>query len=155
MSQSLRLTNKALQIAKSTFRQGALAPMPALSSVNRATAVDLRTTITAQTYRVRLQLARVPKQRPVNLVNRPIHSLPEQQRFPLTIDFSRKDVRLPFGVPRFVNAATLRTMAGRENGSSRLLKKIGNAWEFVADDSMIDLEDRSVQFRLGQVTILS
>ena len=78
--------------------------------------------------------------------------LPAQRKFPMVIDFSQNDVRLPFGVPRFVNAATLRAMAGVEG---RLLKNVEGAWEFVADEAVIDLNDRSVRFRLGRLTILS
>lgn len=83
-----------------------------------------------------------------------VGELPAQERFPMLIDFSQREVRLPFGVPRFVNAATLRAMAG-DGRATRLLKMVGNTWEFVPDESLIDLDDRSVQFRLGRLTIYS
>jgi hypothetical protein len=85
---------------------------------------------------------------------RAITTLPTTRRFPVTIDFSRRDVRLPFGVPRFVNAATLRVMAGGRR-SDQLLKKVGGAWQFVDDATMIDLDNATVQFRLGRLTIYS
>lgn len=94
----------------------------------------------------------------VNRHDRPIPpriaTLPRQRRFPMTIDFSREDVRLPFGVPRFVNARTLRLMAG---GSpfDQLLKKVGPAWEFVEDNTRIDLTNPREEFRLGRLTIFS
>jgi hypothetical protein len=91
------------------------------------------------------QPAVVPKQLAV---------LPRERHFPMVIDLSQADVRLPFGIPRFVNAATLHALAGGAT-AGRLLKKVGGAWEFVADETVVDLNDRSVQFRLGRVTIYS
>jgi hypothetical protein len=73
----------------------------------------------------------------------------------MVIDFSQKDVRLPFGVPRFVNASTLRAMADGGIAAGRLLKKVGSVWEFVPDETVIDLNDRSARFRLGRITIYS
>jgi hypothetical protein len=85
---------------------------------------------------------------------RRLTALPEPRRVPVTVDFSRPDVRLPFGVPRFVNAATLRAMAGGRP-FDRLLKKIGDAWEFVKDETMIDLLNGTQLFKLGRITIYS
>ena len=87
-------------------------------------------------------------------VPRQLAVLPQQQRFLMTLDFSRAEVRLPFGVPRFVNGATLRAMAGGRP-LDQLLKKVGDVWEFVEDDTMIDLTNGSEQFRLGRLTIFS
>jgi len=80
--------------------------------------------------------------------------LSEPDRFPITIDFSRTEVRLPFGVPQFANAATLRVMAGGRS-SDQLMKKVDGVWEFVSDKTMIDLSNSSEHYRLGRLTILS
>ena len=85
---------------------------------------------------------------------RRLTALPEQRRVPVTVDFSRPDVRLPFGVPRFVNAATLRAMAGGRP-FDRLLKKVEDAWKFVKDETMIDLFNGTQLFKLGRITIYS
>jgi hypothetical protein len=37
----------------------------------------------------------------------------------------------------------------------RLLKKVGSAWQFVKDDTMIDLFNGTEQFKLGRITIYS
>ena len=84
-----------------------------------------------------------------------VPTLPKQTRFPVaSIDFSRRDVGLPFGVPRYVNAATLKTIAGGKK-FDRLLRKTGAGWEFVDNDTMIDLTDGSEEFKLGKLTIFS
>jgi hypothetical protein len=84
-----------------------------------------------------------------------VPDLAKPQRFPVaSIDLSRADVGLPYGVPRKVNAATLKKIAGGRR-SDRLLKKTPLGWEFVADDVMIDLSDSSVEFKLGRLTIFS
>jgi hypothetical protein len=95
----------------------------------------------------------MPVHRPEAGVRR-VRTLPEERRFPMTLDLSRKDVQLPFGVPRFINAATLRAIAGGRR-SDQLLKKVGGAWEFVEDDTMIDLTNPREEFRLGRLNILS
>ena len=84
-----------------------------------------------------------------------VPTLPKQTRFPVaSIDFSRRDVGLPFGVPRYVNAVTLKAMAGGKK-FDRLLKKMDAGWEFVDNDTMIDLTDGSQEFKLGKLTIFS
>ena len=84
-----------------------------------------------------------------------VPTLPKQTRFPVaSIDFSRRDVGLPFGVPRYVNAATLKAMAGGKK-FDRLLKQTGTDWAFVDNDTMIDLTDSSQEFKLGKLTIFS
>jgi hypothetical protein len=85
---------------------------------------------------------------------RQLAMLPKPQRFPITVDFSREEVRLPFGVPRFVNTATLKRMAGGSR-FDQLLKKVGTTWEFVADEVMVDLTNQREQYRVGRITILS
>lgn len=87
-------------------------------------------------------------------IARRLATLPQQRQFPMTLDFSREEVRLPFGVPRFINAATLRVIAGGRR-FDQLLKKVDGAWEFVEDDTMIDLTNSAEQFRLGRLTIIS
>ena len=84
-----------------------------------------------------------------------VPTLPKQTRFPVaSIDFSRRDVGLPFGVPRYVNAATLKAIAGGKR-FDRLLKKTDAGWKFVDNDTMIDLTDGSREFKLGKLTIFS
>src|SRR5688500_7986412 len=61
-----------------------------------------------------------------------VSALPSKRPFPIALDFSRKEVRLPFGVPRYINAVTLREIAGG-GSSDQLMKKVGGAWEFVED----------------------
>jgi hypothetical protein len=85
---------------------------------------------------------------------RQLAMLHDERRFPVTVDLSREEVRLPFGVPRYVNAATLKTMVGARS-LDQLFKKVGDAWEFVDNNVMIDLTDRTEQFRVGRVTIFS
>ena len=84
-----------------------------------------------------------------------VPTLPKQTGFPVaSIDLSRRDVGLPFGVPRYVNAATLKAMASGES-FDRLLKMTSAGWVFVANDSMIDLTDGSQEFKVGKLTIFS
>lgn len=84
-----------------------------------------------------------------------VPGLDPQQRFPISaIDFSRRDVPLPYGIPRHVNAATLKVIAGGRRFDS-LLKRTGSGWEFVEDKTVIDLRDGSQEFRLGRLTIFS
>ena len=64
------------------------------------------------------------------------------------------DIHLPAGMPRFVNAATLKRMLGAEL-SELLLKKSGDRWDICEDSTKIDLADDSVEFRLGAVQIFS
>jgi hypothetical protein len=86
---------------------------------------------------------------------RSVPSLPDQKRFPVgSLDFSRTESRLPFGVPRYVNAATLKRIAGGRP-SDTLLRLVGKAWEFVSDQVMVDLDDVKQQFKLGAVQIIS
>lgn len=64
------------------------------------------------------------------------------------------DLDLPFGMPRFVNAATLKRML-KAKRSDLLLKKSGARWEICEDSTRIDLTDDSIEFRLGAVQIFS
>ena len=92
----------------------------------------------------------VPRRR-----SRPVGALSAQDRFPMaTVDFSRPEVLLPYGMPSVVNAATLKTMAGATR-RHQLLKQVGKEWTFVPDDTLIDLRDRAQHFKLGTLTILS
>jgi hypothetical protein len=64
------------------------------------------------------------------------------------------ELELPPGMPRFVNAATLKRML-KADQSDLLLKRTRERWE-VCDDSLhVDLLDDSVEFRLGAVQIWS
>ena len=81
--------------------------------------------------------------------------LKKQERFPVAaLDFSKKDVGLPYGVPRRVSARTLKELAGGGR-ADRLLKKTPAGWEFVEDSTFVDLSDNKVQFKLGRLTIFS
>ena len=81
--------------------------------------------------------------------------LPPQQRFPVaSLDLSRKDITLPYGVGRFTNAATVKIIAGGRR-ADRLMKRTTAGWEFVPDDARIDLTDNRQEFRIGQLTIYS
>jgi hypothetical protein len=85
----------------------------------------------------------------------PVPRVDAPRRFPVaSIDLSRRDVGLPYGVPRFVNAATLKAIAGGRT-VDQLLKKTHDGWEFVPDDTRIDLTDPLQEFRLGKLTIFS
>ena|ERR1700683_2485521 len=84
-----------------------------------------------------------------------VPKLPKQQRFPVaSIDLTRPDVALPFGVPPLVSVATLKGLAGGR-ATDQLLKNTPRGWEFIPDDAMVDLRDRSAEFRLGRLTIFS
>jgi hypothetical protein len=77
------------------------------------------------------------------------------RRFPVaSIDLSRPDVALPYGVPRYINAATLKVIAGGHRFDT-LLKKTRTGWKFVEDDAMIDLKNSQQEYRLGKLTIFS
>jgi hypothetical protein len=69
-------------------------------------------------------------------------------------DLGVEDLRLPFGTPRFVNAATLKRMC-RAKRSALLLKRVGERWEVCENSATIDLLDASVEFRLGEIQIFS
>ena len=94
----------------------------------------------------------------VNLRTRQVTAIPALSKrlgFPVaSIDLSRADVRLPYGIPRRINGATLKRIAGGHR-SDTLLKKTSAGWQFVADDTMIDITDRSVEFKVGRLTIFS
>lgn len=64
------------------------------------------------------------------------------------------DLDLPFGMPRFVNAATLKKMF-KAKRTDLLLRKKGSQWEICEDLTKIDLTDDSIEFRLGTVQIFS
>ena len=64
------------------------------------------------------------------------------------------EMKLPFGMPRFVNAATLKKMLKAER-SELLLRRTGERWEICEDSTRIDLMDDTVEFRLGAVQIFS
>ena len=65
-----------------------------------------------------------------------------------------EDLQLPFGMPRFVNVATLKRML-RAKRSEVLLKRSGGGWVVCDNSARIDLLDDSVEFRLGAVQIFS
>ncbi len=64
------------------------------------------------------------------------------------------ELELPFGMPRFVNVATLKAMLGAE-ADDTLFRKSGVRWEPCEDSHQVDLKDRTRLFRLGKVQIYS
>ena len=66
----------------------------------------------------------------------------------------QKELELPFGMPRIVNAATLKRMLKAKRGDV-LLRRVGLAWEVCENATKVDLTDDSVEFRLGHVQIFS
>jgi hypothetical protein len=64
------------------------------------------------------------------------------------------ELELPFGVPQFVNVATLKAMLGAE-ADDTLFRKSGVRWEPCEDSHQVDLKDRTRLFRLGKVQIYS
>jgi hypothetical protein len=116
-------------------------------------------TVSAQGLSVRVQTQSGPiLPARVNFGQRRVTRVPALQaprRFPVaSIDLSRRDVGLPYGVPRYVNAATLKAIAGGRS-FDRLLKKTPAGWEFVNNDTLIDLTDSAQEYRLGRLTIFS
>ena len=67
---------------------------------------------------------------------------------------SRLEIELPFGVPRFVSAVTLKVMLGADEEET-LFKKNGKRWEICSDSFEVDLKDWTQVFRLGPVQIYS
>lgn len=64
------------------------------------------------------------------------------------------ELKIPGGMPRFVNAATLKRML-RAAPSDTLLKRSGAQWEICENSTRIDLLDDSVEFRLGTIQVFS
>jgi len=64
------------------------------------------------------------------------------------------EMNLAPGLPRFVNAATLKRML-KAKSSELLLKRIDGRWEVMENSGRIDLLDDSVEFRLGAIQIFS
>jgi hypothetical protein len=60
----------------------------------------------------------------------------------------------PFGMPQFVNAATLKAMLGART-SDVLFRLVGRHWEVCPDSFVVDLDNRTVLFKLGRVQIYS
>ena len=65
------------------------------------------------------------------------------------------ELDLPPGMPRFVNARTLKHMLKAKPGGVLLKRNGGNRWEICEDSTQIDLADEKVEFRLGAVQIFS
>ena|SRR5438552_9298094 len=66
----------------------------------------------------------------------------------------RSEIHLPFGMPRFVNARTLKAMLGAKPWD-RLFRKTGTGWNICPDSLQIDITDSSKVFRLGKIQVLS
>ena len=99
--------------------------------------------------------ARIEHVRPRARTVAHVPPLPAQRRYPVaSLDLSRPDVALPYGIGRYVNAATLKAIAGG-GLLDRLLKNTPAGWEFVPNHTRIDLQDNAQEFRLGKLTIFS
>lgn len=84
-----------------------------------------------------------------------VPTLRAPRRFPVaSLDLTRKDVSLPYGLGRYATAGAVKAIAGGRR-FDRLMRKTGGGWEFVADGTRIDLTDGSQEFRLGRLTIFS
>ena len=124
-------------------RPRAVAPAVVLPSVRNLTQSVLSVTVRDVTVR-----PHVPRAGHVPVLAKP-------KRFPVaSIDFSKKDVGLPYGVPRRVTARTLKELAGGRR-TDQLLKSTRSGWEFVPDSTMIDLSDNTVVFKVAGLTIFS
>ncbi len=64
-----------------------------------------------------------------------------------------REMEIPFGLPRFVNAKTLKAMLGARR--STLLRKVGERWEICPDSFQVDLQDSGRLFRLNDIEIYS
>jgi hypothetical protein len=69
-----------------------------------------------------------------------------------TLDMTHMD--LPFGMPRFVNVATLKKML-KASRAELMLKRVRDHWEICENSLMVDLTDDSVEFRIGLIQIFS
>ena len=65
------------------------------------------------------------------------------------------EIELPFGTPRFTNAATLRQLLGGKPGDRLLRNTQNGTWEICEDSLRVDLLDQHVQFRVGPVAVYS
>jgi hypothetical protein len=64
------------------------------------------------------------------------------------------EFEVPVGLPRFINAATLKAMVGTRS-SDVLFRKDGERWEVCPNTYRIDLQDRSEVFQIGRVQVFS
>ena len=65
------------------------------------------------------------------------------------------EVTIPFGFPRFITVLTLKQLAGAEQNDSVFRQMATGTWEFVGEDDVIDLADRSQAYRIGRLTVYS
>ena len=63
-------------------------------------------------------------------------------------------IDLPFGLPRYINAATLKALV-RARPRDLLFRKAAQGWEICSDSQVIDVQDNTAVFRIGKVEILS
>lgn len=61
---------------------------------------------------------------------------------------------IPAGLPRLINAATLKRILGGKP-SDIIFRKAGTHWEICDESYQIDLQDRTKVFRLGKIEISS
>jgi hypothetical protein len=65
-----------------------------------------------------------------------------------------ESLKLPYGMPRMVNVATLKLML-KADPQELVLKRVGERWEPCEDSHRVDLEDDKVEFRIGAVQVFS
>ena len=66
----------------------------------------------------------------------------------------RVTIDLPFGLPRYINAATLKALV-RARPRDLLFRKTAQGWEICPDSNVIDVQDNTAIFRIGKLEILS
>lgn len=58
-------------------------------------------------------------------------------------------VTLAYGMPRLVNVATLRAIVAPDS-AERMFRKLGNGWQILPDSALVDLDDPTKEYRLGE-----
>ena len=139
------------RLAGLSSRTAALELADALQPARRRAAVDLTSAVPLGRRAPHVLEPVRPRARRATVVP----SLAPLPKFPVaSIDLSKKDVTLPYGIGKYTNAATLKIIAGGHR-TDQLLRRTRAGWEFVPDGTRIDLTDNRQEFRLGQLTIFS
>jgi hypothetical protein len=64
-------------------------------------------------------------------------------------------VTVPLGLPRFVTVRTLKEMMSGRNADSIVYRAVGNGWEILSNDHVVDLANANEIFRIGTVYVAS
>ena len=156
----LKTPERVVNFAQLLPLQKSDAPVPLTISRPRPAPLQLvRTTVRALDLQLRASAPKLP----VNLkrlqadVFTMLRTSGSMSRAAGTSDLRTEgltSVKLPYGMPRFVNAATLKRML-KAKPSDMLLRRVADRWEIAEDGLGIDLLDESVEFRIGAVQIFS